>query len=124
MRFLGYNPAPYKVVAFAIGGLLAGIAGGLFTLNIGVISPAMFGVVPSIEMVIWVAVGGRESLAGAVLGTLLVNFGKDRISSAFPELWLYVMGGLFILVVTVLPKGLAGLIDLLSWPQTTNARPC
>lgn len=122
VRFLGYNPAPYKVVAFAVGGLLAGIAGGLFTLHLGVISPAMFGVVPSIEMVIWVAVGGRESLAGAVLGTLLVNFGKDRISSAFPELWLYVMGGLFILVVTVLPKGLAGLIDLLSWPQTDERK--
>lgn len=114
VRFLGYDSAPYKVVAFAIGGLLAGIAGGLFTLHLGVISPAMFGVVPSIEMVIWVAVGGRESLVGAVLGTLLVNFGKDRISSMFPELWLYMMGALFIVVVTVLPKGLAGLIDLLS----------
>lgn len=122
VRFLGYNPAPYKVVAFAIGGLLAGIAGGLFTLHLGVISPAMFGVVPSIEMVIWVAVGGRESLAGAIAGTLLVNFGKDRISSTFPDLWLYVMGGLFIVVVTVLPKGLAGLIELLSRSQTDDRK--
>jgi urea transport system permease protein len=121
VRFLGYNPAPYKVVAFAIGGLLAGIAGGLFTLHLGVISPAMFGVVPSIEMVIWVAVGGRESLTGAILWTLLVNFGKDRISSLYPELWLYVMGALFIVVVTVLPEGLAGLFELLS-PSRGEAR--
>jgi urea transport system permease protein len=121
VRFLGYNPAPYKVVAFAIGGLLAGIAGGLFTLHLGVISPAMFGVVPSIEMVIWVAVGGRESLAGAVIGTLLVNFAKDRISSMYPELWLYMMGALFIVAVTVLPKGLAGLLELLS-PSRDEAR--
>ena len=61
----------------------------------------MFGVVPSIEMVIWVAVGGRNSLLGAILGTLVVNFGKDFISSAFPELWLYVVGALFVLVVTI-----------------------
>jgi len=108
IRFLGYNPVPYKIVAFALGGALAGISGALFTLHVGVISPAMAGVVPSIEMIVWVAVGGRESLAGAVAGTLLVNFGKDWISSAMPNLWLFMMGLLFVLVVTVLPKGLAG----------------
>ncbi|HUY27574.1 MAG TPA: urea ABC transporter permease subunit UrtC [Candidatus Binataceae bacterium] len=112
VRFLGYDPAPYKVAAFAIGALLAGIAGILFTLNIGVISPAMIGVVPSIEMVIWVAVGGRDSLAGAIIGTLLINFAKDKVSSAFPEIWLYLMGALFVLVVTVLPDGLGGLLRL------------
>lgn len=112
VRFLGYDPAPYKVAAFAVGAVLAAIAGILFTLNIGVISPAMIGVVPSIEMVVWVAVGGRESLAGAVLGTLLVNFAKDKVSSAFPELWLYLMGALFVLVVTALPDGLDGLLRL------------
>ena len=109
MRFLGYNPAPYKVVAFAIGGACAGVAGALFTLHVGVISPAMVGVVPSIEMVIWVAVGGRSSLLGAIIGTLLVNFGKDRISSALPELWLFVMGLLFVVVVMILPRGLSGI---------------
>jgi len=112
VRFLGYNPVPYKVAAFAFSALLAAIAGVLFTLNIGVISPAMIGVVPSIEMVIWVAVGGRDSLAGAILGTLIVNFAKDKVSSAFPELWLYMMGALFVLVVTVLPDGLGGLLRL------------
>ncbi len=121
VRFFGYDPAPYKVAVFAIGAMLAGVAGVLFTLNIGVISPAMIGVVPSIEMVIWVAVGGRESLIGAILGTLLVNFAKDKISSAFPELWLYMMGGLFVLVVTVLPEGLGGLLRLLG-PEPEESR--
>lgn len=113
VRFLGYNPTGYKVVAFAIGGALAGLSGALFILPAGVISPAMVGVVPSIEMLIAVAVGGRTSLMGVVLGTLLVNFGKDWISSAMPELWLLVMGGLLILVIMALPEGLAGVPALL-----------
>ena len=113
VRFLGYDPAPYKVIVFALGAVLAAIAGVLFTLNLSVISPAMIGVVPSIEMVIWVAVGGRDSLAGAVLGTLLVNFAKDKVSSAFPEFWLYMMGALFVFVVTLMPQGIAGLLESL-----------
>ena len=112
IRFLGYNPASYKMLAFAIGGAFAGISGALYTLHVGVISPAMVGVVPSIEMVIAVAVGGRSSFTGVVLGTLLVNFGKDWISSAMPEMWQFAMGLLFVLVVTVLPQGLAGIADL------------
>lgn len=111
VRFLGYDSAPYKVAVFAIGAVMAAIAGVLFTLNISVISPAMIGVVPSIEMIIWVAVGGRESMAGAVIGTLLVNFAKDKVSSAFPEIWLYLMGGLFIVTVTLLPQGIGGLME-------------
>lgn len=112
VRFLGYDPLPFKVIAFAVAGVLAGVSGALVTLDLGVISPAMFGVVPSIEMVIWVAVGGRNSLLGAILGTLVVNFGKDIISSAFPELWLYVVGALFVLVVTIAPQGIVGLLTL------------
>ncbi len=115
VRFLGYNAMAFKTVAFAVGGALAGISGALYTLHLGDISPAMVGVVPSIEMVIAVAVGGRESLTGAILGTLLVNFGKDWISSAIPELWLFVMGALFVLVVTVMRGGLAGLVELPFW---------
>lgn len=92
IRFLGYDPSPYKVVAFTVSAVLAGIAGALFTLHAGVISPALVGVVPSIEMVIWVAIGGRQSLWGAVAGTLLVNFARDEISSAFPDFWLYALG--------------------------------
>ena len=109
VRFLGYNPTPFKVAAFAIAAMLAGIGGALFTLHAGVVSPALIGVVPSIEMVVWVAIGGRYSLAGAIVGALLVNLARDAVSSAFPELWLYLMGALFIFVVTLLPRGLAGL---------------
>jgi urea transport system permease protein len=109
VRFLGYDPLPFKVIAFALAGVLAGVSGALVTLDLGVISPAMFGVVPSIEMVIWVALGGRNSLLGAIAGTLAVNFGKDWISSAFPDLWLYIVGAIFVLVVTIAPQGLVGL---------------
>jgi urea transport system permease protein len=109
VRFLGHNPLPYKVVAFGIAGALAGIGGALFTLHSGVVSPALVGVVPSIEMVVWVAVGGRNILWGAIAGTLIVNFAKDQISSALPSLWLYGLGALFILAVSFLPAGLAGL---------------
>lgn len=109
VRFLGHNPLPYKVGAFTIAGILAGIGGALFTLHAGVISPAMVGVVPSIEMVVWVALGGRNVLWGAIAGTLIVNFAKDEISSALPSLWLYGLGALFILAVSFLPAGIAGL---------------
>ena len=109
MRFLGYDPTPYKVIAFAAAALLAGVSGALFTLHAGVISPALVGVVPSIEMVIWAAIGGRTSLAGAIAGALLVNFAKDKISTVLPAFWLYALGALFIIAVTVAPKGLAGL---------------
>ncbi|HEX7823155.1 MAG TPA: urea ABC transporter permease subunit UrtC [Sphingobium sp.] len=109
LRFLGHDPVPYKIVAFTVAALLTSVSGALFTLHAGVISPALVGVVPSIEMVIWAAIGGRESIIGAIAGTLLVNFAKDKISTALPELWLYGLGFLFIGAVTVLPKGLAGL---------------
>jgi urea transport system permease protein len=111
VRFLGYDPTPYKVVAFTLAAMLAGIGGALFTLAAGVISPAMVGVVPSIEMVVYVALGGRNALWGAIAGTLLVSFAKEQISSALPSLWLYALGLLFVLVVSFLPQGVAGLFD-------------
>jgi urea transport system permease protein len=123
VRFLGYDPLPFKVIAFALAGVLAGISGALVTLDLGVISPAMFGVVPSIEMVIWVALGGRNSLLGAIVGTLVVNFGKDWVSSAFPDLWLYVVGAAFVLVVTVAPAGLLGLTTAVRRPRLQTAAP-
>jgi len=110
VRFLGYDPTPIKIIAFSVAGMLAGLSGALFALHAGVISPALVGVVPSIEMVVWAAVGGRASLGGAIAGALLVNFAKDKISSVLPEFWLYVLGLIFILVVTVMPKGLAGMV--------------
>jgi urea transport system permease protein len=122
VRFLGYDPAPYKVVAFTVAAILAGVSGALFTLHAGVISPALVGVAPSIEMVIWVAVGGRTSLAGAIAGVMLVNIAKDKVSTVLPAFWLYVLGALFIIAVTVAPKGLAGLMPA-TWPWTKPARP-
>jgi urea transport system permease protein len=122
VRFLGHNPLPYKVVAFTLAGMLSGMGGALFTLHAGVISPALVGVVPSIEMVVWVAVGGRNVLWGAIAGTLLVNFAKDEISSALPSLWLYALGGLFILAVSFLPGGIAGLFTTPRMPRFFQRR--
>jgi urea transport system permease protein len=123
VRFLGYDPTPYTVIAFAVAALLAGLSGALFTLHAGVISPALVGVVPSIEMVIWVAIGGRSSLAGAIAGALLVNFAKDKISTVLPAFWLYVLGALFIIAVTVAPKGLAGLFPSREEGVAEGAKP-
>ncbi|WP_157218377.1 urea ABC transporter permease subunit UrtC [Flavisphingomonas formosensis] len=108
LRFLGYDPTPYKVVAFSVAAVLTGVSGAMFTLHAGVVSPALVGVVPSIEMVIWVAIGGRTYLVGGIVGALLVNFAKDKISTALPELWLYALGLLFILAVTAFPRGIVG----------------
>ncbi|MEG3861308.1 urea ABC transporter permease subunit UrtC [Microcoleus sp. herbarium12] len=108
LRFSGYNPTGYKVLVFAISAGLAGIAGGLFTVQTGIISPKAMDIAFSIEIVIWVAVGGRATLSGAILGALLVNFGKSFLSEQFPEFWLFFQGALFLIVVTVLPDGLVG----------------
>ncbi|MCC3407309.1 MAG: urea ABC transporter permease subunit UrtC [Microcoleus sp. PH2017_10_PVI_O_A] len=108
LRFSGYNPTVYKVLVFAISAGLAGIAGALFTVQTGIISPKAMDIAFSIEMVIWVAVGGRATLSGAILGALLVNFGKSFLSEQFPEVWLFFQGALFLIVVTVLPDGLVG----------------
>ncbi len=110
VRFSGYNPTGFKVLVFAISAGLAGIAGALFTTHSGIISPNAMAVPFSIEMVIWVAVGGRASLVGAVIGALLVNFAKSLLSEQFPEGWLFFQGGLFLLVVLILPNGLVGWI--------------
>ncbi|THF87069.1 urea ABC transporter permease subunit UrtC [Deinococcus sp. KSM4-11] len=109
-RFLGFNPAAFKIAAFMLGGLLAGVSGALYTLHLGTISPAMIGTAFSIELVVWVALGGRASLIGAAGGLVLGQLAKDRISSAAPDAWLYVMGALFVLVVLVMPQGVAGLL--------------
>lgn len=108
VRFSGYDPTGFKVLVFAISAALAGIAGAMFTLQTGIISPKAMDIAFSIEMVIWVAVGGRASLVGAVLGAVLVNFGKSLLSEQFPEVWLFFQGALFLLVVTVLPGGVVG----------------
>lgn len=108
VRFSGYDPTGFKVLVFAISAGLAGIAGALYTLQTGLISPKAMDIAFSIEMVIWVAVGGRASLVGAVLGALVVNLGKSLLSEQFPEVWLFFQGALFLIVVTVLPDGVVG----------------
>ncbi|MGB5960143.1 MAG: urea ABC transporter permease subunit UrtC [Coleofasciculaceae cyanobacterium] len=108
VRFTGYNPTGFKVLVFAISAALAGLAGAMFTLQTGIISPKAMDIAFSIEIVIWVAVGGRASLVGAIIGTIVVNFAKSLLSENFPEIWLFFQGALFLIVVTVLPDGLVG----------------
>jgi len=109
LRFSGYNPTGFKVFVFAISAILVGIAGALYTVQSGIITPSSsMGVAFSIEMVIWVALGGRATLVGAILGTLIVNFARILLSEQFPEFWLFFQGALFLVVVTVLPDGILG----------------
>lgn len=110
VRFSGYDVASFKVFVFVFAAMLAALGGAMFTLQVGFMSPSFVGIVPSIEMVIFTAVGGRMSLVGAVFGTLLVNFAKTYFSESFPQLWLLFMGGLFIVVVMYFPNGLAGVM--------------
>src|SRR6056297_1121475 len=109
VRFSGYDVASFKIFIFCLGAAFAGIGGAMFTLQVGFMSPTLVGIVPSIEMVIFCAVGGRLSILGAVYGALLVNWAKTSLSESFPELWLLGLGGLFIAVVMLFPNGLAGI---------------
>jgi urea transport system permease protein len=108
VRFSGYDPTGFKVLVFAVSGAIAGIAGALYTVQSGIVSPQFMDIAFSIEMVIWVAVGGRATLVGAVLGALLVNWARALLSESFPEVWLFFQGALFLLVVTALPDGIVG----------------
>lgn len=110
VRFLGYNPAVVKAIAFGVSAGIAGIAGAVAAPIIGIVAPNQFGIVPSILVVCWVAVGGRGTLWGAVLGALVVNWLRDTVSSARPDDWQYVQGGLFIVVLAVAPGGLVGIV--------------
>ncbi len=112
LRFSGYNPTGFKVVVFAVSAALAAIGGAFYTIQTGRVSPQLMDIGFSIEMVIWVAAGGRGTLVGAILGTLLVNFAKSLLSEQFPEVWLFFQGALFLIVVTVLPDGAVGLRKL------------
>lgn len=111
VRFSGYDTAHMKAFVFACGALLASVGGAFFTLQVGLISPSVIGVAASVEMVIYAAVGGRLSIPGAVVGALLIGFLKSYLSETFPGAWLYFLGSVFILVVWVMPNGLAGLKD-------------
>ncbi|MBD2113446.1 MULTISPECIES: urea ABC transporter permease subunit UrtC [Cyanophyceae] len=108
VRFSGYDPTAFKVLVFAVSGAIAGIAGALYTVQSGIISPQVMDIAFSIEMVIWVAVGGRATLVGAVLGAVLVNMARSLLSERFPDVWLFFQGALFLIVVTALPDGIIG----------------
>jgi urea transport system permease protein len=111
IRFSGYDPALFKGFIFAVAALFSAIGGAMFTLQVGFASPSLAGIVPSIEMVIYAAVGGRLSLVGAVYGALLVGMTKSYFSEHFVSVWLYLLGALFIVVTMFMPKGLAGVLD-------------
>jgi urea transport system permease protein len=109
-RFLGYRPESYKLFVFVLSAVMAGIGGALYVPQVGIINPSEFSPGNSIEAVIWVALGGRGTLSGAILGAVLVNYAKTWLTSALPGLWLFALGGLFIFVTLFLPRGIVGTI--------------
>ncbi len=111
VRFLGYDPARVKLVAYVLAAGMAGLAGALFVPVVGIMAPALLGIVPSVEMVIWVALGGRTALAWAAAGAVMVNWARSSISEQFPSGWLYLQGLLFVTVILFLPKGVGGLVE-------------
>ncbi|MAR00483.1 MAG: urea ABC transporter permease subunit UrtC [Oceanospirillaceae bacterium] len=108
-RFMGYRVEHYKLFVFVVSAMLAGVAGALYVPQVGIINPGEFSPINSIEIIIWVAVGGRGTLFGAVIGAILVNYAKTYFTGAFAELWLFLLGGLFVLTTLYLPKGVVGL---------------
>ena len=109
-RFVGYQVEHYKLWIFTFSAVLAGIAGALYVPQVGIINPGEFSPLNSIELVVWVAVGGRATLYGAVAGAILVNYGKTYFTAALPEVWLFALGGLFVIVTLFLPHGIVGLL--------------
>ena len=112
-RFLGYPVESFKLWLFVFSAAIAGIAGALYVPQVGIINPSEFAPINSIEAVIWVAVGGRGTLYGAIAGAVVVNYAKTYLTGAFPEVWLYALGALFVLVTLFLPRGIIGLMPSL-----------
>jgi urea transport system permease protein len=110
LRFAGFNPVPFKTIVFLVAGALCGISGALYTVQTGIVSPQYMSISFSIEMVIWVAVGGRGTLVGPIIGATVVNYLRSLVSEALPEAWLFVQGALFIFVVVLMPDGIYGWI--------------
>jgi len=111
VMFCGYNPLHYKLAIWTLSAVLCGIAGALYVPQVGIINPGEMSPANSIEIAIWVAVGGRGSLIGAIVGAFLVNGAKSWFTQAFPEFWLFFLGLLFILVTLYLPRGVVGLLQ-------------
>jgi len=112
-RFVGYKVESYKLWVFTFSAVLAGIAGALYVPQVGIINPGEFSPLISIELVVWVAVGGRGFLYGAVMGAIIVNFAKSYFTAALPEVWLFALGALFVVVTVFLPRGIVGLLESL-----------
>jgi urea transport system permease protein len=106
--FCGYSPAAFKLFVFVVSAVLAGMAGALYVGQVGIITPARIGVLPSIEMIIWVAVGGRGTLLGPVVGAVGVNWLQSLLTTHYPDLWILVLGGMFVAVVLFFPEGVVG----------------
>jgi urea transport system permease protein len=122
-RFLGYRVEHYKLFAFTVSAMLSGLAGALYVPQVGIINPSEFAPAASIEIVIWVAIGGRGTLIGAALGALIVAAGKSWLTANFPEFWLFVLGAAFVLVTIFLPKGVLGLFDHIGRSTRNKALP-
>jgi urea transport system permease protein len=109
-RFMGYRVENIKLWVFVFSAMLAGVAGALYVPQVGIINPNEFSPINSIEVLVWVAVGGRATLYGAAMGAILINYAKSYLTVELPEVWLFVLGGLFVFVTLVLPQGVAGLL--------------
>lgn len=114
LRFLGFSPTALRAKVFALSAALAGLAGALFVPQVGIVNPDSFGIIISIQMVIWVAVGGRGTLWGPVAGAILVNAAQSAISESFPSVWQYFIAALFVATVLFFPRGLAGAGDVIA----------
>lgn len=114
-RFIGYRVEQYKLFIFVVSAAMAGVAGALYVPQVGIINPGVFSPLFSIELVIWVAIGGRGTLYGAIVGAFIVNYASSYFTSALPEVWLYALGGLFVFVTLFLPRGVVGLISSLKF---------
>src|SRR6266478_5957610 len=121
VRFLGYSVTNAKLLVFTFSAVLAGIAGALYVPQVGIINPSEFSPGNSIEIAIWVSVGGRGTLTGAMIGAALVNLAKTWLTSAAPEIWLFILGGLFILTTLVFPRGIVGIFRRLRWSRPGEA---
>jgi urea transport system permease protein len=120
VRFLGYSVTSYKLFVFTLSAMLAGVAGALYVPQVGIINPSEFSPAASIEAVIWVAVGGRGTLYGAILGAFVVNAAKTWLTSTLPEIWLFALGALFIAVTLFLPRGIVGLVATIRGKLPSN----
>jgi urea transport system permease protein len=112
LKYLGYNPVGFKVMIYTVSAVFAGIAGALFVPQVGIISPSSVGILPSVEMAIWVAIGGRGTIIGPVFGAFLINGSKTFLSESFPDFWWYFFGILFILIVFLFPNGLVSVYEI------------